>query len=294
MRRRSEHIFLWMKRTVPMLFVIGAVLSVLSCFFRGTSGLVIAAAAVDGIALVVGCIAAAFSLIFKKNQASKEEKRDESEAMDRILSEVAHELKTPLTVIRGSTEVLADGAVDQEEYGEYYARILRQTDAMTKLVSDLLDATRSEDGFRMAPVPTDLSELMQSVCRDFHQTARTAGVSLHFEVRNELPLLLLDNALKHTPAGGAITLFLEADAQSAILGVSDNGSGISPRDMIHIFDRYYKAPVERGGLASGNGIGLSVAKRITKLHDGVIEVKSEIGKGACFTVRIPLSKRKVK
>ncbi|MBO5248557.1 MAG: HAMP domain-containing histidine kinase [Clostridia bacterium] len=290
-----------------MLFVIGAVLSVLSCFFRGTSGLVIAAAAVDGIALVVGCIAAAFSLIFKKNQASKEEKRDESEAMDRILSEVAHELKTPLTVIRGSTEVLADGAVDQEEYGEYYARILRQTDAMTKLVSDLLDATRSEDGFRMAPVPTDLSELMQSVCRDFHQTARTAGVSLHFEVRNELPLLLLDpdrmrqlagifldNALKHTPAGGAITLFLEADAQSAILGVSDNGSGISPRDMIHIFDRYYKAPVERGGLASGNGIGLSVAKRITKLHDGVIEVKSEIGKGACFTVRIPLSKRKVK
>lgn len=290
-----------------MLFVIGAVLSVLSCFFQKNTGLVIAAATVGGFALVGGCIMVVFTLIFKENRASKDEKRDASEAMDRILSEVAHELKTPLTVIRGSTEVLADGAVPQEEYGEYYARILRQTDAMTKLVSDLLDATRSEDGFRMAPVPTDLSALMQSVFSDFRPTAAAADVSLLFEARNDLPLLsldpdrmrqlagiFLDNALKHTPAGGTITLFLDADAQNVVLGVSDNGSGIPAQDIIHIFDRYYKAPVERGGLASGNGIGLSVAERITKLHDGTIEVKSEIGKGACFTVKIPFSKRKVK
>lgn len=280
-----------------MLLAIGAVLSVLLLFNRGSGVLAVAAIAVWIFALVCAVSDAVFSWFFKEKSKSFRTDPDR----DKILSEVAHELKTPLTVIRGCVEVLADGAVPADQFPEYYARILRETDAMTKLVSDLLDASRPEEKFRFDPQKTDLVCLAGAVCEDLQVSAAEKKIRLACDVRAELPLLtldpdrigqltviLLDNALKHTPEGGCVTLFLDRKGKTAVLGVQDNGSGIAAADLPHIFDRYYKAPAERGGLAVGTGIGLSLAKKIAELHGGTIDVKSEPGKGACFTVKLPL------
>ncbi len=306
MRRKSEQLFLLIERTVPVLLAIGAVLSVLSLLFREKIGFLIACAVVWVFVLITAILDFIFFWIMQKKRNKNLKKSPLHDPRDQVLSEVAHELKTPLTVIRGSVEVLADGAVPAEQYPEYYNRILREIDAMTKLVSDLLDSTRKHAALRFDPQPTDLVALGQGVCDDLKAMASASGVELRFEAKKEFPLLmldpdrigqlaviLLDNAVKHTPSGGKVILSLDQDSRQVVLRVLDNGSGIDSEDIPHIFDRYYKAPVVRGGLASGTGIGLSVAKKIVELHGGTIEVKSKIGKGTLFTVRLPLSKYKV-
>lgn len=283
-----------------MLLVIGTVLSVLSIFFPELSWPLPVGIGVWMVSLILSVFADWGETRRREREAREAEQREKER--DRMLSEVVHELKTPLTVIRGSVEVLADGAVPAEQYPEYYARILRETNAMTKLVSDLLDTTRPEEKFRLELQSVDLALLCNEVCEDLQTVAAAAGVTLTCDIRTsllpmvldpdrigQLAVILLDNAIKHTPEGGLVTLFLDRKGKSVLLGVRDNGSGIAAEDLPFLFDRYYKAPVERGGLASGSGIGLSLAKKIAELHGGTIDVESKPGKGSCFTVRIPLS-----
>ena len=301
MRRGTEHIFLLIERTVPMLLAIGAVLSVLLLFFRDAAWLSVTCIVVWGLALAAALADFVFSAFFKGKGKSKGETAPVSDPRNRVLSEVAHELKTPLTVIRGSVEALADGAVPADMVPAFYARILRETDGMTKLINDLLEATREGDKFRFDPQKTDLSDLVTAVCGDLAPVAEKKGVLLTCHVRKrpltatvdpdrigQLAVILLDNAVKHTASGGKVTLTLDQKGSRILLRIADTGSGIAPEDLPHIFDRFYKAPAERGGLASGSGIGLSVAKKIADLHHAVIDVESKPGKGTCFTVSFPL------
>lgn len=307
MRHKAEQLFSLIERTVPVLFAIGAVLSVLSVLFQEKTWLLILGIAAWGLALLAALSELVFSLISKKKGQKQEEETSVSTAERDRLSEVAHELKTPLTVIRGSVEVLSDGAVPEAQYPEYFARILRETEAMTQLVNDLLESTRRAKDLRFDPEPTDLSELANSVVEDLKQSAATAGVELVFRADGSIPplmldphrvaqvmIILLDNAVKHSPQGATVTLSLSREGKNVVLNVQDQGTGIDPQDLPHLFERYYKAPQSRGGRADGTGIGLCVAKQITELHGGRIQVKSEKGKGALFTVRFPLSKCKVK
>ncbi len=307
MRRNIEQLFLLIERTVPVLLAIGAVLSVLSVLFPTKTGLLIVCLVAWSLALAAAVSEFVFFLISgKKSKLQKKKNAQVSPERDR-LSEVAHELKTPLTVIRGSVEVLADGAVSSEQYPEYFARILRETDAMTRLVSDLLESTRKTKDIRFEPEPTDLPQIAQSVLEDLKQTAAESEVELAFSSNARIPMLmldphrvaqvmiiLLDNAIKHSPKGGKVTLSLFRDSSGVVLSVQGQGKGIDPRDLPHLFERYYKAPPSRGGRSDGSGIGLCVAKQIAELHGGSIQVKSKKGKGALFTVRFPLSKCKVK
>lgn len=299
MRRTRKHILPLIERTVPMLITIGAVLSVLSLLFPDISGMMIAAVTVWGLVSVSSAVFFIFSLFQKKKEL--ENGRMEQER-DRFLSDVAHELKTPLTVIRGSAEAMSDGAIPAEQYPEYCARILRETDAMSRLVSDLLDVSRLRAGrIRFEPRDVDLSVLARSVCESMAQVAKKTDVSLICDIRAELPVLLLDydrirqlmvifldNAVKHTPSGGRVTLFADREGESVIIGVRDTGSGIAPEDLPYVFERFYKASPARGGLSAGTGIGLSVAQQIVRLHGGTVKVESEPGRGTCFTARIPL------
>lgn len=301
MRRGTEHIFLLIERTVPMLLAIGAVLSVLLLFFRDALWLSAACIAVWTLALAAAVSDFVFSVFFKEKGKSKGETTPVADPRDRGLSEVAHELKTPLTVIRGSVEALADGAVPAEMTSEFYARILRETDGMTKLINDLLEATREGDKFRFDPQKTDLSDLVTAVCGDLSPVAEKKGVLLTCNVQKrpltatvdpdrfgQLTVIFLDNAIKHTAPGGRVTLTVEQKGKRILLRIADTGSGIAPEDLPHIFDRFYKAPPERGGLATGSGIGLAVAKKIADLHHAVIDVESKPGKGTRFTVSFPL------
>ncbi len=299
MRRKSEHIFLLMKRTVPMLVAIGAVLSVLCLLFPSVSGVRYAAVAVWILTAAVGIFTFVFSLACKKKTFSSVEK--EGEKKEKILSDVAHELKTPLTILRGYAEALSEGAIPPEEQSVSYARMVKTCDGMSKLVSDLLDATRPEERFRLDKQKTNFADLVQGVCADMQISATAACLTLTCDAEVNLPLLLLDpdrvgqvlmilldNAVKHTQKGGKISVILGKKGKFALLTVTDTGHGIDPMDLPHIFERFYRAPQERGGLATGNGIGLSVAKKIVALHGGTIAVKSKIGKGTSFTIRFPL------
>ena len=104
----------------------------------------------------------------------------------------------------------------------------------------------------------------------------------------QLLVIFTDNALKHTPSGGRVTLSLSRQGDRVILQVRDTGHGIAPEDLPYVFERFYKADPARGGLSSGSGIGLSVAQQIVRLHEGTLSVSSEVGKGTCFTVDLPL------
>ena len=282
-----------------MLVAIGAVLSVISLLFLEGSALKIAVGIFGGIAAVGGILIAVFHCFNRKKSDSTDRM---SQERDRFLSDVAHELKTPLTVIRGCAEVMQDGAVPTEEYPEYCTRILRETEAMSKLVSDLLDVSRLRAGrIRFEPTDVDLTYLARSVCEGISTVAEKQGVSVVFEPRAELPVLLLDydrirqltvifldNALKHTPAGGTVTLFLDRDGDTVVIGVRDTGSGIPAEDLPYVFERFYKADPDRGEASPGSGIGLSIARQIVRLHGGTVDVTSKIGVGTCFTVRLPL------
>lgn len=298
MRRKSEHIFPLIERTVPMLIAIGAVLSILLILHPQQTGLLTGAFAVWGLALAMTVADVIFSLFFKK----KREGKNTDSSQDRFLSDVAHELKTPLTVIRGTAEALKDGAVSEEDREESYSRILREADAMSRLVADLLDVSRLRNGkIRMELGDTNLEYLAHSVCDSLRTVGDKDGVSVVCEVEENLPVvwmdrdrirqlmvIFLDNAVKHTPKDGRVTLSIGREGDEVILRVSDTGSGIAEEDIPYVFERYYKADPQRGGLAAGSGIGLSIAHQIVLLHGGTVEVTSKRGSGTCFTVRLPL------
>lgn len=298
MRRRAEHIFSLIERTVPMLIAIGAVLSVLLILQPHQTGLLAGAFAVWGLALAMTVADVIFSLIFKK----KKEKKESDSQQDLFLSDVAHELKTPLTVIRGTAEALKDGAVSEEDREAFYSRILREADAMSRLVSDLLDVSRLRSGrISMELGDTNLDYLAHSVCDSLRGVGERVGVSVFCEVEEDLPIvwmdrdrirqlmvIFLDNAVKHTPDGGRVILSVSREGNEVILSVSDTGSGIAEEDLPYVFERYYKADPQRGGLVTGSGIGLSIARQIVLLHGGTVEVTSKRGDGTCFTARLPL------
>ena len=293
MRRRTEYSFTLLEGTVPMLIAIGAVLSVITLFFPQVRWL-------NGVSavLLIGALAGALALLRHRrrqpDQTALERERDT------FLSDVAHELKTPLTVVRGTAEALSDGVVPADETDLYYARILRETDAMTRLVSDLLDVTRLRTGrIPFAPRDVDLTVLAQGVVDGIRALAERKGVALDLECEplpvvlldhdriRQLLVILLDNALKHTPEGGTVTLSLSREGKTILLRVRDTGCGIPAEDLPYLFERFYRADPDESGIP-GTGIGLSLARQIVLLHEGTVDVTSEIGKGTCFTVGIPL------
>ena len=289
--------------TVPMLFAIGTVLSVL-LFFEPDARAVLAPYfpllyTVFGLTVAALCCAVTAAVLFLRFR-NKTVRTDE--VRDRFLSDVAHELKTPLTVIRGSAEVMVDGAVEPERFPEYCGRILNETDAMSRLVTDLLDVSRMKAGkTRLQLRDVDLAVLAASTVESLAPLAEKAGVQLSYRETDKLPVLLLDydrvrqlavifidNAIKHTPAGGSVEVTTGRNGANCFLAVKDTGDGIAPEDLPYLFDRFYKADPSRGGLASGSGIGLSVAQQIVRLHGGSVSVESQPGAGACFTAYLPV------
>lgn len=174
------------------------------------------------------------------------------------------------------------------------------------MITELFDLARLESGALETQMEEfSLAELVQDVTQQFRLTAQNKGVRLETElgamrpfVRGDLGLIeramenLIDNAIRHTPGGGRVTVALMPNDDLARVRVSDTGGGITPDELPHIFDRYYRAPRPAGQEpAGGAGLGLAITRRIAELHGGTINVQSEPGEGATFTFSLPVALR---
>ena len=213
-----------------------------------------------------------------------------------LLADVSHELRTPLAVIRGSLEAIVDGVHPADE--AHLGAIVEETRVMERLVEDLRTIAQAEGGtLTLHPEPTDLADLAGEVVASFMSQAQRAHVTLVADVPDEVPPLTVDpvrirevvanlvsNALRHTPAGGRVTVRVSAAPEHVELAVVDTGPGIDPAILPHVFDRFVKTPG-----SGGSGLGLAIARDLTVAHGGTIEAASPSGAGTTFTVRLPLT-----
>ena len=215
----------------------------------------------------------------------------------RFVADVSHELRTPLTAIRGNLDLIKRYGMDKDSF----EAIESETDRMARLVTDLLLLARADyGGLTLELEPLDVDTVVSEVYREARVLAKAHDIKvqiLDFEpVRvngnadriKQLLLNLVSNALKFTPPEGTITLNLRLEDYDCVLEVADTGIGISPEDQQRIFDRFYQADASRTRVTGeGAGLGLSIAKWIVDAHHGTIGVRSELGKGTTFFIKIP-------
>ncbi len=220
-------------------------------------------------------------------------------SQSRFLADVSHELRTPLTTIRGNVDLIRRMGPDAESLDAVQSEV----DRMIRLVGDLLLLSRAEAGtlpLAKAPVEIDtlLLEVLQQAIVLAQGKVEVSIGNLEQTVvigdRDRLKQLLLNlvvNALQYTQSGGRVLLSLRVVEDCVHITVSDNGPGIPPDELPHIFDRFYRVEKSRSRSAlGGSGLGLSIAQWIAQSHDGRIEVASEPGKGTTFSVWLPLKK----
>ncbi len=215
-----------------------------------------------------------------------------------LTADVAHELRTPLHIIQGNLEGLLDGVY--EATPEQINLLMDETRQLARLVEDLRTLSLAEAGqLPLEREAVDVSELLDDVATSFSGQAEAAGVDLKVEgwtgteplvVQGDAGRLdqvlsnLIANALRHTPAGGVITLRAEASQDGVRLQVTDNGSGISPEDLTNIFDRFWRGDRSR---RDGSGLGLAIARQLVQAHGGRIAVESQVDQGTTFTIDLP-------
>ncbi|MDI6858189.1 MAG: HAMP domain-containing sensor histidine kinase [Dehalococcoidia bacterium] len=238
--------------------------------------------------------AADLALSFNQMAAALESDR---ETRRRLLADIAHELRSPLAVIQGTAQGFIDGVIPADQ--EHAAVIRDEAALLSKLITDLRDIALAESGeLRLERAPTDLAELArQAVTRALPQ-AQQAGVTLDLEAQ-PLPAALvdrertlqivgnlLDNALKHTPKGGRVTVRAGASGGSVTLSVEDTGPGIAAEHLPRIFDRFYRVDAARAR-GSGSGLGLAIVKKLAEAQGGTVSAASEPGRGSAFTIAFP-------
>jgi len=216
-----------------------------------------------------------------------------------MTADIAHELRTPLAVIRGQVEALRDGvfALSAENLDPIYD----QTLLLGRLVEDLRDLALAEAGqLPLERTAVALDRLARRVVEAFQNQAHERHVTLTTAIPDVLPPVhadaqrleqvltnLLSNAVRYTPAGGAITVHGASNTQWVTLAVKDTGVGIVAEDLPHVFDRFYRADKTRSRAGGGTGLGLSIAKQLIEAHGGKITVESTVGQGSTFTVHLP-------
>ncbi|HEY3164580.1 MAG TPA: HAMP domain-containing sensor histidine kinase [Candidatus Limnocylindrales bacterium] len=213
-------------------------------------------------------------------------------------ADASHELRTPLTVIRSSVEHLRRNRADGPATAEALDDIDAEVGHLTALVDDLLLLARSDSGaIALTRMPVDLGDVAAEGAGALVKTAAERGVRLaldpepaivegdHARLR-QLTVILVDNAIRHSPRDGEVRVRIRGDRPEATLRVDDDGAGIRPEDMPHIFERFWRAP---GAASGGTGLGLAIAKSIVDLHGGRIVVTNRPEGGARFIVRLPMA-----
>lgn len=238
-----------------------------------------------------GILAAAFNDLTERRERLEAQRKA-------MVSDIAHELRSPLTNIRGWLEVTRDGVVDPDPalLGSLHEEAL----VLQRVIDDLQDLADADAGtLRLHREPVRCDELLQQVAAAHRVAADARGVGLCTDVDGE-PWLdadpvrmrqalgnLVSNALRHTPPGGCVTVSARRDGDDVLLEVADTGSGIASDDLPHVFDRFWRAEKSRSRRTGGSGLGLPIARQLVAAHAGTAEAASEPGTGSVFTLRLP-------
>jgi two-component system, OmpR family, sensor kinase len=222
------------------------------------------------------------------------------QAQQRFVSDASHELRAPLTAMQGNLELLLrrGDAMTAVEGQEALTEAGREAARMARLIADLLAMARADAGVPMRREPVELDRVVLDALAEARRLARGHALELgSFQPMQvvgdedrlkQLLLIVLDNALKYTPAGGTVTVELVKFDSSAQIQIQDTGIGIATADLPHVFDRFYRADQGRGRDPGGTGLGLPIARWIVDEHNGTITLTSEAGRGTTVTIRLPL------
>ena len=216
----------------------------------------------------------------------------------RMLGDLAHEMRTPLATIDAHLEAVEDGIRTLDE--ETLDVVRSSTARLRRLAEDMAALSRAEEGLHLTPKLTDAVELATTAAETARDRFVAAEVHLHTEVSEAGKVRvdadrmgqvlgnLLDNALRHTPVGGDVTLTCRRIAGWVEYRVIDTGDGVAPEHLPHLFDRFYRADTGRDRRRGGSGLGLAIARALVEAHGGGISVTSAgVGQGSTFTVRLP-------
>jgi heavy metal sensor kinase len=217
-------------------------------------------------------------------------------------ADASHELRTPLTIMRGEIELALRSRKSPEEYRRVLESGLEEILRLTAIIDNLLTLAKADRGEGDAEFSeVDLKAMIDELYEDGSILASSKNIKVALLANapivivgdrmrlRQLFLNLIDNAIKYTPAGGAVTLAMERQNGSVVFRIGDTGIGIPPEDVEKIFDRFYRVDKARSREMGGTGLGLSIAKWIVELHRGTITVTSEPQKGSVFTVRLPIN-----
>ncbi len=222
------------------------------------------------------------------------------ESMRRFVADASHELRTPISVIRGEADVALARERPATEYRESLAIILDESRRLSRLVDDLLNLARADAGHvRLEVRDFYFNELVSDACRSVQAAAAARRIEVECacgsdvafrgdeELLRRLVLNLLDNALRYTPAGGKVSVSLETEGTELRVRVRDTGVGIAPEEAPRVFERFYRIDKARSREGGGFGLGLSIVKWIAESHHGAVELRSRPQEGSVFTVTLP-------
>ncbi len=216
-----------------------------------------------------------------------------------MTADIAHDLRTPLTVIGGYIEALRDGTLKPTP--ARFQAMSEEVNLLKRLVEDLRTLSLADAGeLRLMGATLPPRELLERVAESFQPVAASAEVQLQVHVSAGVPNIWIDsermvqvlgnlvtNALRHTPEGGSVTLTAAQQADKVALTVTDTGSGIAPDDLPKVFDRFYRADPSRTSDGDESGLGLAIARSIVEAHKGTITAESTLGKGTTMTILLP-------
>jgi heavy metal sensor kinase len=213
---------------------------------------------------------------------------------------IAHDLRSPITRIRGIAEVTFTTSKSLSEYEAMAASTIEECDRLLDMINTMLIISKTEAGVgHLIREEIDLAGLAREACELFEPTAEDNGITLSYDVQGRSHLVgdtrmiqrmlsnLLDNAIKYTPSGGSVTVSVSENNNQIIVSVKDTGIGISPRDLSHIFERFYRCDQSRS--QTGIGLGLSLARAIARAHGGDITPTSSPNQGSTLVVILPKS-----
>lgn len=219
-----------------------------------------------------------------------------------FVANVSHELKTPVTAIKGFTETLLDGALNDEKASREFVEIIdNEAERLKRLIQDLLDLSRIEaKQVKLRRLPVDISSIVGDTVLKLRGQAESLNVALSVNFP-EVPVMaeadrdlieqvlvnLVDNALKYTPAGGRVDIEVAEKGKDVVIWVRDTGIGIPPEDIDRVFERFYRVDKARSRAQGGTGLGLSIVKHIVEIHGGTVGVNSKPGKGSEFFFTLP-------